>query len=680
MVGKHVDKPADGYLTDYQHEGIWRKVVKFPTGSLSYFDNYDIVVEGITFQDPERIDSENIVLIPSSEDVAWNSKIGIYGSIGAQPSEIVYLGGTEVRPYGGEIDNNGATTRIVFEEGSVSRYENYQAVINGTTYRDLPKNVADNAIDLTVKVSSDAGIVLSGLNDRGNPVPVFEKDSENKPLNGFVVFHGTESTCIMFRKGDLTEFAAGYKLYYEDTFTTASIDLAPIHIRFESVGKNIYTEVKLVALDDNGNDGEVLFQGRYNEHRSLNVKAAEAAFYRATNFGGTPETYNVGADVTFWDGDGYNDKYLSLKVTGDVKVHCYQHSYGTGIYKVYTQGDHPNLSEMGGLSKFWIGPGDWAVAFRTVDSVNNSENQSNRFKSHIAVAGLGTVESYSEYPDVPIGEQVFKQLAGKEHISEINCAINIFHMKTNILVSSGQVIFRYNEQSGVVDIKSSSFNDVQVNVSIKAIDNTRFEILIEYKDGSTLPIDGYMGIDRAVWNGGPVLIAEGWGTPGGTIWAVTNGQGEQIATSSGQYWSYEGTRPRYGIKPEEPYSDGRRRFSFTAEQRDAAPTTDVRDLLWAAPDIESPYYGETVPSEKLPNFTGTAFYHATFRPSVVLTDGLGNELGRTEVASDGTWTLVPQSTLAPGTYDLTVEVVFSDEVPITNQFKSEVKEHLIYVS
>ena len=678
MTHQRIEKPADGYLTDYQHENVWRKVVKFPTGSLSYFENYDIIVEGITFQNPERIDSENIIMIPASEDVAWNSKIGIYGSVGSLPSEVVYFDGTEIRPYGGKIDNSGPTTRIVFEEGNVTRYENYQVVINKEEYRDLPKNVTDNAIDLTVKVDENAGIVLSGLNDRGKPVPVFEKDSENKPLNGFVIFHGTKSTCIMFRKGDLTEFADGYKLYYEDTFTTASIDLAPIHIRFESVGKNIYTEVKLVALDKNGNDGDVLFQGRYNEQHGVSVKAAEAAFYRAVNFDGQPETYDSGADVTFWEGDNYNDKYKSLKVHGDVKVHCYQHSYGTGIYKVYTKGDYPDLSAMGGLSKFWIGHGDWAISFRTVDAVDNSENHYDRFRSHIAVAGLGTVISESEPADVPVGEQTYRQLEGKEHISEINCAINIFHRKTNILVANGQVIFRYNEKSGVVDIKSSSLTNVQVKASIKPVDNTRFEVLLEYKEGSTLPIDGFMGIDRAVWNGGSTFIAEGWGTPGGTIWAVTNGQGEQIATSSGKYWHYDGARPRFGIKNELPYPDGRRRVSFTAEQRDAAPTTDSRDLLWAAPVIESPYDGETV-SPELPDFTGTAFYHQTLKPTVVLTDGLGNELGLAEVAPDGTWTLVPQRMLRPDIYDLTVEVAFSKDIDVKNQFKTEIKTHRIRV-
>lgn len=333
---------------------------------------------------------------------------------------------------------------------------------------------------------------------------------------------------------------------------------------------------------------------------------------------------------------------------------------------------------MSGLSKFWVGLGDWAIAFRTEDNVDNTEFKADRFRNHIAVAGLGTVISESEAPNIPIEEQIFKQLAGKEHISEINCAINVFHKKTNTLVSSGQVIFHYNGQNGIVSVIRQSFADINVQASIKSVDNTRFEIFLEKKEGIEPPDDGYMGLDRAVWNGNSILVAEGWGTPGGTIWAVTNTQSEKIATSNGNYWRYDSTRPHYGIKPEQPYIDGKRRFTFHVEQRDAAPTWDSRDLLYAAPIIESPYDGETVPSI-LPEFIGTAYYHPSLKPTVLLTDGKGNELGRTLVEQDGQWRLQPTHNLPSGIYELTVELVFSEDEPITNQFKAEVKTHLIYV-
>lgn len=258
-------KPKDGYLIDYQYEGIWRKAIKFPTGRLDYFDNYDMVIEGVTYQNPERIDRENMILVPANEDIAWNSKIGVYGSNGTAPSETIYLEGTEIRPFGGKIDNSSKTTQVIFEEGNVTRYENYEAIISGKKYTNLQKDAEKNSIDLTTKVADSASIILSGLNDRGQPITVFEKKEDPTPLQGFVIFHGNTSTCIMFREGDLTKYAAGYRLYYEDTSTTESINLEPIHIRFESVGKNIRSEVRLVALDEKGQEIETLFQGRFND-------------------------------------------------------------------------------------------------------------------------------------------------------------------------------------------------------------------------------------------------------------------------------------------------------------------------------------------------------------------------------------------------------------------------------
>lgn len=173
MTTANSEKPRNGYLTDYQYNGVWRKGIKFPEGKLSYYDQYDIVIEGITWQSPEQIDSENIILVPAEEDIVWNSRIGIYGSRGSEASETVYLEGTEIKPFGGKIDNSGTQTRVVFEEGSVTRYNNYQAVIGGKKYTDLPVDSANNAIGLTVKMGEYDGVVLSGLNDRSQPVTIF---------------------------------------------------------------------------------------------------------------------------------------------------------------------------------------------------------------------------------------------------------------------------------------------------------------------------------------------------------------------------------------------------------------------------------------------------------------------------------------------------------------------------
>ncbi|NJQ22342.1 hypothetical protein HCO69_22330 [Pantoea sp. LS15] len=421
--------------------------------------------------------------------------------------------------------------------------------------------------------------------------------------------------------------------------------------------------------------------------------ANEVAFYRSKNFGGAGEFYNVYNDVTFWQGDNFNDKYLSLRVIGNVNVHCYQHSYGTGIYKVYKQGDHPDISEMGGLSKFWIAPAgsdgggdelpDWSIALRLVDDVLNENNEPGRYKGRFAAAGLGTVSPVSESPDISDQDARYSLLTGKGNTIDINCGIDIFYIKTNALVASGQIIFTYNTSTGSVSITSQTITNILVDTKIEAKDNTRYDIKLSVKDGISPPGEGYMNIYRAVWNGTSMFNVSGRGTPGAqaTIWTRhPNGMGEKIAdVDNGGNWLYEGGRPRYGFVQEGYYDDGKPRFTLTVEQKVAAPTIDKSDVLYAAPDIIYPLWGEML-HNPLPEFYGSAYYHPSYKPMVLISDGRGNELGRTEVAPDGSWRLTPEIELPPGNYDLTAEIIFHDSIPINRQFKSETIEIMISVT
>ena len=420
--------------------------------------------------------------------------------------------------------------------------------------------------------------------------------------------------------------------------------------------------------------------------------AREVAFYRQKNFGGTPEYYDVYNDITFWEGDQYNDKYLSLKVIGNVNVHCYQHSHGTGIYKVYKRGDHPDLSEMGGLSKFWIAPAgsdgggdephDWSIALRVVDDVFNEKNESGRYKGRFAAPGLGTVSPLSESPDISDQDARYSLLTGKGNTIDINCGIDIFYVKTNALVTSGQIIFTYNTSTGSVSITRQSITNLLVDARIEKKDNTRYDVNLSVKDGVTPPGEGYMNIHRAVWNGASMFKFTGRGTPNAqaTIWTRNpNGIGEKIAdVDAGGNWEYEGGKPRYGFVQEGYYDDGKPRFTLTVEQKDAAPTIDKSDVLYAAPEIIYPLWGEML-QNPLPEFSGSANYHPSYKPVVVISDGRGNELGRAEVDPDGSWRFTPAIELPPGNYFMTAEVIFSESIPVNRQFKSEIIEILISV-
>lgn len=260
--------PDGGYLTDYNHDGHPRRAVKFTSGSISFYTHYDVLVEGTTHQGPSQIHGDNVILLPEEEDIAWNSRIEIFGANGADASKRVFEQGEAIRPFAGKVDDSEANTRIVFEEGNVTRYDNYSVVVSGQEVPGIVILAEQNAIKLPAKVPSGEEMVASGLNASGRKIPVFKRVGEaadTKPSRGFVIFHGTTSTCIMFAEGDMTRFSPGYKLVYEnDQSTTVYIGLAPNHIRYESVGKNIVTELRLYALDGNGAQTHLLFQGRYN--------------------------------------------------------------------------------------------------------------------------------------------------------------------------------------------------------------------------------------------------------------------------------------------------------------------------------------------------------------------------------------------------------------------------------
>lgn len=157
--------------------------------------------------------------------------------------------------------------------------------------------------------------------------------------------------------------------------------------------------------------------------------AGSVLFYRQRDFGGQGESYKLGDDITFWEGDDFNDKYQSVKITGKIKVYCYQHSHGNGVYRVFPPGQYNDLSAMGGLSKFWVGeyrdpnppkpkpgpqpvpepepapePGtehDWALAFRLVDDLRNDNKEANVTKAVSQWRGLARKQrspSPSRYP------------------------------------------------------------------------------------------------------------------------------------------------------------------------------------------------------------------------------------------------------------------------------------------
>ncbi|WP_434525330.1 hypothetical protein [Photorhabdus asymbiotica] len=263
---RRIEKPSSGYATDHFYDGAWHRAVKFVEGNVEFFDIYDLIFEGITYQSPPVLPSENMIIVPIAKDeIAWNSKIEIYGAVGIGESEKIFTDGDAVRPYAGEFDlSNPQEPFIIFGGGNVNRFSNYVANINGVEYGGLIIDPQKNSISLLRPLEAGKLIVF-GKTETGKNVIVFEKETEgeNKPLNGWVEFHDV-ATCILFRSGDLTRFATSYELRYEGTSTRAYQGLSPTHIRYENIGHHVNTEVELWAYWEDQPNGVLLFKGRYH--------------------------------------------------------------------------------------------------------------------------------------------------------------------------------------------------------------------------------------------------------------------------------------------------------------------------------------------------------------------------------------------------------------------------------
>ncbi|MCT8352520.1 MULTISPECIES: hypothetical protein [Photorhabdus] len=172
---QRIKKPSSGYATDHFYDGAWHRAVKSVEGSVEFFDVYDVIFEGITYQSPPILVSENLIIVPIAKDeVAWNSKIEIYGAIGTGESEKIFSDGDAVRPFAGELDvSNPQEPLVIFGGGNVSRFPNYTASVNGVEY------------------------------------------------------------------GDLTGFATSYELRYEGTSIRNYRGLSPTHIRYENIGHHV---------------------------------------------------------------------------------------------------------------------------------------------------------------------------------------------------------------------------------------------------------------------------------------------------------------------------------------------------------------------------------------------------------------------------------------------------------
>jgi hypothetical protein len=192
---------------------------------------------------------------------------------------------------------------------------------------------------------------------------------------------------------------------------------------------------------------------------------SDIAFYREKNLEGTPEYYNIGDDITFHQGDAYNDDYNSLDViSANAKVNCYQNTDGSGVFHVYMPGTYDNLDLMKGLSKFQVLPLDATFSI-SVKLQDNTGGAPGDYTMTFSAAGIATVDVLSDADD-------YTSLPSTASTDEITCAI---YVRSNIdyhYAATGSVYLQYNATTGVITVTQTE--DFPTNMSVTQDDATKF--------------------------------------------------------------------------------------------------------------------------------------------------------------------------------------------------------------
>lgn len=171
----------------------------------------------------------------------------------------------------------------------------------------------------------------------------------------------------------------------------------------------------------------------------------QTQFYTSSNFGGSPHTYSVGDDVNLYPGN-LNDKFKSAIVGSAAKVLAWKHDSGVGTYTELT-GRNPDISSIGGLSRFKVLPSDTRViAFQFKDATGGAPK---RYSLKVNAADVGERLLYSNEDDE------FK-LVGTMPVRgpSVTTAIYVRDEQTGVYLATGSIFFQWNEQAQQVDIVS----------------------------------------------------------------------------------------------------------------------------------------------------------------------------------------------------------------------------------
>ncbi|KAL2131686.1 hypothetical protein VTI74DRAFT_4729 [Chaetomium olivicolor] len=178
------------------------------------------------------------------------------------------------------------------------------------------------------------------------------------------------------------------------------------------------------------------------------IDPTAAVFYASPDLTGTATPYAIGADISL--PTSLNDKFQSVNVGASAKVIAWQHYDESGIYQEWAAGEHPDISSIGGLSRFKVVEGNTrAVAFAFKDATGGKKRQ---YSLKVEARDVGTVTLYSG--EEGEGEGTEYRLVGimPEGGPPVTTALYVRDESSGAYVALGSVYFQWSEKEDRVEI------------------------------------------------------------------------------------------------------------------------------------------------------------------------------------------------------------------------------------
>ncbi|KAK3936702.1 Beta/Gamma crystallin-domain-containing protein [Diplogelasinospora grovesii] len=175
------------------------------------------------------------------------------------------------------------------------------------------------------------------------------------------------------------------------------------------------------------------------------VNPTSVNFYAAKDFAGEKFEYKIDDDVAL--PGSLNDRFLSVNVGINAKVIAWQHYNESGRYREW-EGENPDISDIGGLSRFKVVTGDTrAIAFKFRDATGGSPK---KYSLKLVAHDVGVTTLYSNDPE----DSDAYRLVGvmPEDGPPVTTALYCRDEEVGAYVWTGSVFFQWDKEANKVDI------------------------------------------------------------------------------------------------------------------------------------------------------------------------------------------------------------------------------------